>query len=85
MQRTAAESGQPPIRTALFCGDTMDDLQAVVNYRSLAHAETPVWVGAVAVVKAEDFAFFQQAGSDAAVTHVAQLPQIVDTVNQLGD
>lgn len=82
IQRTAAESGQGPIRTAIYCGDTMDDLQAVVNYRGLAHAENPVWVGAVAVAKAEDFAFFQRAGSDAAVTHVGQLDQIVKTINR---
>lgn len=85
MQRTAAESGQPPIRTAIYCGDTMDDLQAVVNYRGLAHAEKPVWVGAVAVVKAEDFAFFQRAGSDAAVEHIGQLGQIVDAINRVRD
>jgi phosphoglycolate phosphatase-like HAD superfamily hydrolase len=83
MQRTAAEAGQPPIRTAIFCGDTMDDLQAVVNYRGLAHAQNPVWMGAVAVAKPTDFPFFQQAGSDAAVTHVAQVEQVVDAINQV--
>lgn len=76
------QSNGEPIRTAIFCGDTMDDLQAVVNYRGLPHVEKPTWVAAVAVAKPEDFAFFQQAGSDAAVTHVAQLPQIVRAINR---
>lgn len=87
MNQQAQAAGQPPIRSALFCGDTMDDLMAVLNYRQLQQSRTadnhngagpgPEWVGAVAVTSRQDFPFFAGAGSDIAVEHIGQLLQVV--------
>lgn len=88
MSKQVQADGQPPIRTALYCGDTMDDLQAVLNYRTMSQsrpsadgAPRPQWVGAVAVTRAQDFPFFAGAGSDIAVEHIDQLEQVVRTLN----
>ncbi len=78
---TDATPGSPP-RAALFCGDTRDDLLAVLNYRKLTAQESArTWIGAVAVIPEEQDAFYQQAGSDAGIRHVAQLPALVEVLN----
>jgi hypothetical protein len=66
--------------SALFCGDTKDDLDAVFNYRSRAGASAR-WIGAVAVVGPDEQAFFRRSGSDAVIDHVVHLPTLVRAFN----
>jgi HAD superfamily phosphatase len=80
LAQLAASAGQAPPGAALFLGDTKDDLDAVLNYRKVT-GEKARWIGAVAVVQPEEASFFQQAGSDAIIDHVALLPDLIDRVN----
>jgi HAD superfamily phosphatase len=76
---------EPPA-VALFCGDTRDDLQVVLNYRALSRTMdgygAAAWMGAVAVVSEEQFLFYQSAGSDATIAHIAHLPELVYALTQ---
>lgn len=65
---------------ALFCGDTKDDLDAVLNYRKLSGAQAR-WIGAVSVVRPEESDFFRRSGTEAVIHHVAELPALVQRVN----
>lgn len=78
----AENDGRPAPQSALFCGDTRDDLQAVLNYRALAGEHAAAGrMGAVAVVPPEEFTFYQRVGSDATIRHVSQLPTLLAAVN----
>jgi phosphoglycolate phosphatase-like HAD superfamily hydrolase len=80
MGQAAQERGEAPPQAALFCGDTRDDLDAVLNYRQL-RGNTARWVGAVAVAPVHEHPFFSQNGSDAALEHIQDLPRLI---SQLG-
>lgn len=80
MSQAAQEQGEAPPRAALFCGDTRDDLDAVLNYRQL-RGDAAHWVGAVAVAPAHEHPFFGRNGSDAALEHIQDLPRLI---TQLG-
>ncbi len=79
----AQADGVPAPGSALFCGDTKDDLDAVLNYRKLAQ-DGARWVGAVAVVGNGEADFFRRAGSDAVIAHVEQLPAVIHNFNRSG-
>jgi len=81
LAQLATSAGAPLPGAALFLGDTKDDLDAVLNYRKVTGADAR-WIGAVAVVQREEEPFFQQAGSDAVINHVALLPELIDRVNK---
>lgn len=80
LDQVASDAGSLPPGAALFCGDTKDDLDAVLNYRALAGAHAR-WIGAVAVVRPEEAAFFQRSGSDAVINHIDQLPALVQILH----
>ncbi len=69
---------------ALYCGDTRDDLQLVLNYaeRDSRSPAPAVWLGAVAVVPESEFAFFLQEGAAACIDHVRHLPVLIRLLNE---
>ncbi len=76
-------SGQDAVGV-LFCGDTRDDLQLVLNYANWdARPSTPaVWLGGVAVVPEPEFEFFLQKGAVACIDHVRHLPELIRRLNE---
>lgn len=76
----ATDRTEPTPGASLFCGDTKDDLDAVLNYRSFKGTEAR-WIGAVSVVRPEEADFFRQSGTEAVIHHVAELPELVQKVN----
>jgi HAD superfamily phosphatase len=76
----AAQGGRAQPGATLFCGDTKDDLDAVLNYRALKGNDAR-WIGAVAVVRPEEEEFFRRTGSDAVINHVADLPALIQRFN----
>lgn len=74
----------PPVTSALFCGDTRDDLQLVLNYRMWPEREAPagLWLGAVSVVPESEFGFFLEAGATACIDHIRFLPAVAEKLNR---
>jgi phosphoglycolate phosphatase-like HAD superfamily hydrolase len=77
----ASQAGRSQPGASLFCGDTKDDLDAVLNYRALK-GNNARWIGAVAVVRPEEEEFFRRTGSDAVINHIADLPALIESFNQ---
>lgn len=77
----ATRVGRSQPGATLFCGDTKDDLDAVLNYRALKGNDAR-WIGAVAVVRPEEEEFFRRTGSDAVINHIADLPALVENFNR---
>jgi len=67
---------------ALFCGDTRDDLQLVLNYADWESRSPSVWLGGVAVVPEAEFAFFLQEGAVACMDHVQHLPALIRLLHE---
>ncbi len=80
LDQLATQSAQTRPGPALFCGDTKDDLDAVLNYRSLM-GESARWIGAVSVVRPEEADFFRQSGTEAVISHVEHLPALIQSLN----
>lgn len=72
------------VSSVLFCGDTRDDLQLVLNYRGWQAREPAdhLWLGAVSVVDESEFDFFLNAGADACIDHIRHLPRVMRKLNQ---
>lgn len=82
--RASRAQDAPPVSSVLYCGDTRDDVQLVLNYRAWP-ARAPragLWLGAVAVVPEDEFDFFLRAGADACIDHVSLLPATVEALNE---
>ena len=72
------------VSSLLYCGDTRDDLQLVLNYLTWEDRipASDLWVGAVSVVDEVDFAFYLDSGAAACTDHIRYLPAIVEEFNQ---
>ncbi len=77
-------NGDTAVASLLYCGDTRDDLQLVLNYLKWENREpaTDLWVGAVSVVEEADFAFYLDSGAAACTDHIRYIPEIVEEFNQ---
>ena len=82
--RRQGQNGCPAVSSLLFCGDTRDDLQLVLNYLDWEYREpaTDLWVGAVSVVEETEFPFYLEAGAVACINHIRYLPAVVEKLNQ---
>ncbi len=82
--RRPTRGSHPHVSSLLYCGDTRDDLQLVLNYRDWEHREpaTALWTGAVSVVTEDEFDFYLEAGAAACINHIGYLPAVVEELNQ---
>ncbi len=64
-------------RSALMVGDMIDDLRTVLAYRHLPAAQQTASIYAVQVAPVEQHAYWRDAGADATITNVNQLPDLL--------
>ncbi len=69
-------------RGAVMIGDSIDDLRTVLFYRQRPPAEQPAPVMAVHVAPAADAAYWYDAGADAVIPNVNQLPDLIIQKNK---
>ncbi|NOZ50453.1 MAG: HAD family hydrolase [Chloroflexi bacterium] len=64
-------------QTAVMVGDSIDDLRTALGYRQLATAQKTASVFAVQVAAADEHSYWRQAGADAAIADINQLPNLL--------
>lgn len=78
--RALKSSAQKPPAAALYCGDTRDDLDVVLNYRDLGD-ESKLWIGAVGVMPESEWPLYKEAGSDILIESIHQLPDLLPEID----